>query len=224
VAARRTPASNPIQLAYSLPVPVGRHGVAEVEVRVSTRRRKSSEAHLEAGKVVVVVPAQLSVAERERVAARLALRVLDHGRRRSGAISDSALERRAGELADRHLGGVRPSSVRFVTNQMRRWGSCTPSTGEIRISSRLRAMPEWVLDAVLVHELAHLIEPSHSPRFRALCSRYPRQAEADAYLLGFEHGASTAPMPLGPVPSEAWEAPEGSCGDEEVHGARTWPN
>jgi predicted metal-dependent hydrolase len=223
VAVRRTPASNPIQLAYSLPVPVGRHGVAEVEVRVSTRRRKSSEAHLEAGKVVVVVPAGLPVAERDRVAARLALRVLDHGRRRSSALSDSGLERRAGELADRHLGGVRPTSVRFVTNQMRRWGSCSPSTGEIRISSRLRTMPEWVLDAVLVHELAHLIEASHSPRFRALCSRYPRQAEADAYLLGFEHGASTAPMPLGPLPAEGWEAPVGSCEGEEHHGARTWP-
>lgn len=206
-----------IQLAYSIPVPVGRGGVAKVEIRVSTRRRRSSAAHLEAGKVVVVVPAQLSVAEREDVAARLALRVLDQGRRRSAAVSDSELERRAHELADRYLDGVRPSSVRFVTNQMRRWGSCTPSSGAVRISSRLRAMPDWVLDAVLVHELAHLLEPSHSARFRALCATYPRQPEADAYLLGFEHGASTASMPLGPVPSEGWGAAS-TCSEPEPGG------
>lgn len=193
-----------IRLAYSIPVPLGPSGVAEVEIRVSARRRKSSQAHLESGKVVVVVPSAMTVREREEVAARLALRMLEHGRRRPVA-GDAALERRAHELADRYLGGVRPRSVRWVTNQARRWGSCTPATGAIRLSSRLQNVPEWVLDAVLVHELAHLIEASHSARFRALCNRHPRQAEADAFLLGFEHGASTAAMPLGPLPELGWD-------------------
>ena len=202
-----------IRLAYSIPISLGPGGVAEVEIRVSTRRRKSSEAHLEEGRVVVVVPAALSVKDREDVAARLALRVLDHGRRgRVG--SDSDLEERARRLADRYLDGVRPSSIRFVTNQARRWGSCTPVTGTIRLSSRLRTMPEFVLDAVIVHELAHLIEPSHSARFRALCGRHPRQVEGDAFLLGFEHGASTASMPLGPLPELGW----GEGGHEGANG------
>lgn len=196
-------ASRNIRLAYSIPVPLGPGGVAEVEIRVSSRRRKSSQAHLESGKVVVVVPAAMTAREREEVAARLALRVLEHGRRRPLA-GDSELERRAHDLADRYLGGVRPHSVRWVTNQARRWGSCTPVTGTIRLSSRLQNVPLWVLDAVLVHELAHLIEASHSSRFRALCDRHPRQAEADAFLLGFEHGASTAAMPLGPLPELGW--------------------
>ncbi len=201
----RAPAAQRIQLAYSIPVPLGQSGVAHVEIRVSNRRRKTSQAHLEAGKVVVVVPALMSVAEREDVAARLALRVLDQSRRRHVS-SDRDLERRAHDLADRYLDGVRPTSVRFVTNQVRRWGSCTPSTGAVRISSRLSTMPDWVLDAVIVHELAHLLEPSHSGAFRALCDRYPREAEADAYLLGYEHGANTAGMPLGPLPEEPWGA------------------
>jgi predicted metal-dependent hydrolase len=192
-----------IQLAYSIPVPLGQSGVANVEIRVSNRRRKTSQAHLEAGKVVVVVPALLTVAEREEMAARLARRVLDQSRRRH-VTSDRDLERRAHDLADRYLDGVRPTSVRYVTNQVRRWGSCTPATGDIRLSARLRTMPDWVLDAVLVHELAHLVEASHSRAFRALCARYPRQAEADAYLLGYEHGATTAGMPFGPLPEEPW--------------------
>ncbi len=60
-----------------------------------------------------------------------------------------------------------PATVRWVDNMTMRWGSCTPADGTIRISSRLRAMPTWVLDYVLVHELAHLIAPGHDRRFWA---------------------------------------------------------
>ncbi|MHB8246539.1 MAG: M48 metallopeptidase family protein [Acidimicrobiales bacterium] len=200
---RRSQPSPHIQLAYSIPVPLGQDGVAKVEIRVSNRRAKSSQAHLENGKVVVVVPSRMTVADREEVAARLALRMLDPSKRRRIA-SDRDLERRAHQLADRYLDGVRPASIRWVTNQARRWGSCTPSTGTIRLSSRLRSVPDWVLDAVIVHELAHLLEASHSRYFNALVERYERHCEADAYLLGFEHGASTGSMPLGPLPEQSW--------------------
>jgi len=96
------------------------------------------------------------------------------------------------------------TSLRWVTNQARRWGSCTPSTGAIRLSSRLRVVPDWVLDAVIVHELAHLHEASHSAEFKVLCERYPRLAEAEAYLLGFEHGGTLASTLLAPPPEHAW--------------------
>ncbi|MHB1989005.1 MAG: M48 metallopeptidase family protein [Acidimicrobiales bacterium] len=200
-------ASQRIQLAYSIPVRLGPSGHATVEIRVSHRRTRSSQAHLEAGKVVVVVPSGLTAPEREAVAARLARRMLDHSTGRQVA-SDHDLERRAWELGDRYLDGVRPTSIRWVNNQARRWGSCSPSKGTIRLSSRLRSVPSWVLDAVIVHELAHLIEASHSLEFKELSARYPRSSEADAYLLGFEHGASTASMPLGPLPEESWDTEE----------------
>lgn len=198
------------RLAYSIPVPLGSAGVAEVEIRVSERRRKSSQAHLEAGRIVVVVPSRMSVADREEVATRLAHRMLDHAK--GVHSSDEELKRRAHELGRRYLDGVRPSSIRWVSNQTRRWGSCTPGTGAIRLSVRLRTVPDWVLDAVIVHELAHLIEPSHGTRFRALCGRFSRSAEADAFLLGFEHGASTAGMPLGPLPQESWSSEDAELG------------
>jgi hypothetical protein len=73
-----------------------------------------------------------------------------------------------------------------VDNQHRRWGSCTPADRSIRLSSRLRSMPEYVVDYVLVHELAHLIEPSHDPRFWALVARYPRAERARGFLEGVE--------------------------------------
>ena len=45
-----------------------------------------------------------------------------------------------------------------------------------------------MLDAVIVHELAHLIEPNHSSRFDELERRYPRRAEADVFLEGYALG------------------------------------
>ncbi|MGO9559344.1 MAG: M48 family metallopeptidase [Acidimicrobiales bacterium] len=191
------------QLAYSIPVSLGASAFANVEIRVSRRRKRTSQAHLEAGKVVVVVPASMTVVDREEVATRLALRMLGQSKGRRVS-SDSDLERRAAQLGDRYLAGVRPTSIRWVTNQARRWGSCSPSSGAIRLSSRLRAVPDWVVDAVIVHELAHLLEASHSAEFKILCERYPRLAEAEAYLLGFEQGGTLASTLLAPPPEHAW--------------------
>lgn len=173
-------------LAYAIPVRVGPEALASVEVRESSRRKKSAQAHVERDKIVVVVPVGMDPADRDELATRLALRLLSPSKRR--VESDADLERRAAELADLYLDGVRPTSIRWVSNQERRWGSCTPSTGAIRLSSRMKNFPDWVLDSVVVHELAHLLDASHSPAFRALTARYPRAAEADAWLSGFEHG------------------------------------
>ena len=51
-----------------------------------------------------------------------------------------------------------------------------------------------MLDAVLVHELAHLVHPDHSAAFHALADRYERQAEASVFLDGFALGLE-APAP-----------------------------
>lgn len=109
-------------------------------------------------------------------------------RRPSGADSDSELLARARTLASTWLDGeVEPREVVWSTRQQRRWGSCTPSTGRIRISSEVAAMPGWVLDGVLVHELVHLKHSDHSAAFHAMANRYPRQQEAMAFLNGVSH-------------------------------------
>jgi glycosyltransferase involved in cell wall biosynthesis len=79
-----------------------------------------------------------------------------------------------------------PAAVRWVDNQNRRWGSCTPEDRTIRLSRRLAAMPDYVIDYVLLHELAHLVEPGHGPAFRALMARYPMLERAEGYLEGVE--------------------------------------
>jgi predicted metal-dependent hydrolase len=159
---------------------------SDVEVRVSTRRKKTAGAHWEGDRIVVVVPSHLRGSERDQMVEHLARRLARH--RPHLHSSDEHLEERARALGLTYLDGVVPASIRWSSAQTARWGSCTVSTREIRISERLRTAPPWVLDAVIVHELAHLLEPSHSPRFRELESRYPRRHDADLFLEGYHLG------------------------------------
>jgi predicted metal-dependent hydrolase len=155
-----------------------------VEVRRSRRRRKTVTAYREGDRTVVLIPARFTQSqEREWVGRMLARLSAQERRRRPG---DGALLQRAVGLSDRYLGGLaRPSRVVWVGNQNSRWGSCTPADGSIRLSTRLQGMPGWVIDYVLLHELAHLIQAGHGPRFWSLLESYPRTDRARGFLEGF---------------------------------------
>ena len=100
------------------------------------------------------------------------------------------------ELSDRYLGGLAtPESVRWVDNQNSRWGSCTPGDRTIRLSARLQGMPQWVIDYVLIHELAHLLEPGHDAKFWSWVDRYPKAERAKGYLLGWSAAAHVESPP-----------------------------
>lgn len=112
---------------------------------------------------------------------------------------EAELASRAAELSTRYLGGrAVPISVRWVNNQGARWGSCTPADRSIRLSDRLRGMPDFVIDYVLLHELAHLIEPNHGAGFWKLLESFPKLERARGYLDGFA-AASHAPGESGPA-------------------------
>ncbi|GAA4678870.1 M48 family metallopeptidase [Nocardioides nanhaiensis] len=166
----------------------------EVEVRRSKRRRRTVSAYREGGKIVVLVPASLSRREEaEWVEAMVARIEKAEARARP---SDDDLARRATALSERHLCGLAvPSSVRWVGNQNTRWGSCTPGDRTIRLSERLQSMPSWVIDYVLVHELAHLLEPGHDAAFWSWVDRYPHAEKAKGYLLGWSAAARLEPPP-----------------------------
>lgn len=139
---------------------------------------------------MVLIPASFSRSEErtwvDRMVAKLETRER-RGRRALGG--DEELMVRARALSTAYLDGVLPASVRWVDNQNRRWGSCTPADRTIRLSSRLRAMPEYVVDYVLVHELAHLHRPAHDQAFWALVERYPKAERALGYLEAVEAGS-----------------------------------
>ena len=161
----------------------------EVEVRISARRKKTSEAKWVGGRIVVSVPAHLDFESRQKTIDWLVERLLARHHPES-RLGDDELLARAIALSDRYLVGARPASVRWVTNQTARWGSCSYHSGDIRVSHRLRVVPEWVLDSVLVHEVAHLTHPDHSPAFHRLAGGYPRHGEAGLFLAGYGLGLS----------------------------------
>src|SRR5215216_1597638 len=136
-----------------------------VRVVRSPRRRKTVTAYRQGETVVVLLPARMS-------------------RREEDHWVEAMLERLARMLARRYLQGmVEPRSVRWVGNMRARYGSCTPDDGTIRLSDRLAPWPPWVRDYVLVHELAHLAVPDHSPAFWRLVDRYPLSERARGFLI-----------------------------------------
>ncbi|NYD41047.1 M48 family metallopeptidase [Nocardioides panaciterrulae] len=171
-------------------------GRPEVEVRRSKRRRRTVSAYRDGDRIVVMIPASLSRAEEAEWVQTMLTR-LERSEQRSRP-SDADLRQRARALSDKYLGGLAtPESVRWVDNQKSRWGSCTPGDRTIRLSARLRGMPAWVIDYVIVHELAHLLEPGHDDRFWAWVDRYPQAERAKGYLLGWSAAAHLEPPPSG---------------------------
>ena len=107
---------------------------------------------------------------------------------------DGLMERALMSLSDRYRMECRRLRCAGSPTRHTRWGSCSWHTGEIRISHRLRHVPEWVLDAVLVHELAHLRHPNHSPAFHAFANRFPRHKDAGIFLAGYGLGMVDRPL------------------------------
>lgn len=148
-----------------------------VDVIRSKRRKRTLSARLIDGRLEVRVPAGMDPDEE----ARLVDDLLSRARRKiSSATVD--LRRRANELAVKYR-LPKPASIEWSSRQMKRWGSCTPDAGRIRISERLADMPPWVLDSVLVHELAHLEVSGHGPAFQELIDRYELTERATGYLI-----------------------------------------
>lgn len=173
------------------PVTVGAMADAPYEIRRSRRRTRTMSAFREAGRVVVVVPEHLTTLQQRELVPDLVERFLAKERRRAAPRGDDELTRRAHRLFEAHIApvvGHPPPAfgVRWVGNQQARWGSCTPSTGEIRISERLRDFPAWVVDYVLLHEAAHLVEREHNERFWSLVNAYPLSERARGFLEGVD--------------------------------------
>lgn len=151
----------------------------------SARRTRTVQARIVGGVAEIRIPARMTEAQ-ERAAVEEMLAKLERPSARSPR-SDDALLARAEALNAQLLDGrATVSSIRWVSNQRTRWGSCTTATGEIRISDRLQQVPDYVLDAVIVHELVHTCIPGHSAEFWAWADRAPQAERAKGYLEAYQ--------------------------------------
>lgn len=158
--------------------------VPPVEIVRSARRKRTIQASFVEGRIRVLVPAGLKPEEERMHVERMVARLT---RKRELHSVDLAV--RAQRLAQKYHLPV-PARIEWSDRQLERWGSCTFSDQSVRISSRLVNMPAWVLDYVIVHELAHLAVPRHSPAFNALVARYELGERAEGYLI-----AKSEPVP-----------------------------
>ena len=149
----------------------------KIEMKRGTARRRRVEGVLRGDTLVVSYPPRMSKADavpiahelRERMERRIARERID-------------LPARARKLA-RTYGLPRPKCVEWSDRQLGRWGSCSPSEKSIRLSSRLSDYPDWVIDYVLMHELAHLVHADHSAAFHGVVAQYPKTERAIGYLI-----------------------------------------
>lgn len=152
-----------------------------VEVVRSKRRKKTSEAHLVGSILKIKIPNAMTKAEEVEVVEYFVDKFeLKHGAERID------LTDRANKLARRY-GLEQPSMIRWVSNQNQRWGSCSPDEKVVRLSDKLVPFPEWVIDYVIVHELAHLSHGGHDKNFWALVNQYPKTERARGYLIAMAH-------------------------------------
>lgn len=198
------PAATPLRTADGAPV----------EVRRSARRRRTVAAFWENGTAVVAIPASFSRTQEREWVHRMLEKLRLQGERGAGRRrprSDAALAAHAAELSEKYLGGrAVPSSVRWVGNQNSRWGSATPSDGTIRLSDKLQPMPQWVIDYVLLHELAHLLVAGHNAAFWRLLEAYPETQRAKAFLEGVSFATSHGLTPDDADGSGHDETPDGT--------------
>ncbi|MDP9464780.1 MAG: M48 family metallopeptidase [Actinomycetota bacterium] len=148
-----------------------------VEVTRSTRRRKTVGAHMVGGVLRIALPSWMSRTDEAHWVREMSGRF-----QRKMSADRLRLGERADALARRY-DLPRPGSIRWADDMRSRWGSCTPSQRSIRISTHLAAFPDWVVDYVIVHELAHLEVVGHSDEFWRLVYRYPKAERAIGYLI-----------------------------------------
>ncbi len=156
-----------------------------VEIKRSRKRRKTVNAQIKDGVLVVQAPAAMSDRELEPIIAKLRKRL--EAKLVVTPQTNAELEKRAKQLNKKYFNGrLQWEELKYVTNQNKRYGSCSPTQRKIRLNHRLASMPEFVRDYVIVHELAHLEQANHGPKFWELVYNYPLTERARGYLMAVD--------------------------------------
>ena len=154
----------------------------EIEVVKSKNRRKTISARLVNNIIRIQAPAAIPEEKLDEIIATFKRRF--EKRTLKKELKKENLFEIAQRLNHKYFDGkIQFDSIEYTANQDRLFGSCNYRTKNLRISHRLARMPQWVRDYVIVHELAHILQPNHSKAFWKLVNRYELTERARGFLM-----------------------------------------
>jgi hypothetical protein len=160
----------------------------EIKIVRSSRRRRSVSARLANNLLLINAPLMLSQERLDRIIDDFKLKFA-RKKLKAGLDKEYSLRDLADELNNKYFSNqLKIGLVEYAINQNSRFGCCNYRTGKIRISHKIGLMPAWVRKYVLIHEMAHLIEPNHSRAFWDIVSRYKLTERARGYLMAVGSG------------------------------------
>jgi len=155
----------------------------EVKIIRSSKRMRTVSARMVNDLLVVHAPAALSRERLQKIVSDFKLRFerkkLKEELDRKQDLVDIAARLNAKYFENR----LKINSIEYVTDQNSKFGCCNYRDATIRISHKIGFMPHWVRDYVVIHEMAHLLEPNHSSAFWKIVRRYKLSERARGYLL-----------------------------------------
>lgn len=155
----------------------------EVKIIRSPRRRRTVSARLVKDVLLVSAPVFMPRERLEKMVANFKER-FQRKRLKEELNQKEDLASVAQRLNERYFENkLNVKAIEYSINQNSKFGCCNYRTGHIRVSHRLGLMPAWVRDYVIVHELAHLLQPNHSRAFWDIVSRYELSERAKGYLM-----------------------------------------
>ncbi|KKL95313.1 hypothetical protein LCGC14_1855900 [marine sediment metagenome] len=155
----------------------------KVEVKRSKRRKRTISARLDGDIMYVYAPVDTPEKELHKIIKTFEKRFARRNLKRK-LNRQHDLREVFSKLNKIYFDGkIRIESIEYVTNQQRRCGSCNYKKKTIRISHYLAHMPEWVRDYVIIHEVAHILEPNHSKAFWDIVYRYKLVERARGFLI-----------------------------------------
>jgi predicted metal-dependent hydrolase len=155
----------------------------EVKIIRSRRRKRTISARMVKDTLLVSAPLMLSQERLDKIIADFEVKFEKKKLKRELDSKQNLIDI-ARKLNEKYFANkLQINSIEYVTDQNSKYGCCNFRDGRIRVSHKVGLMPEWVRDYVIVHEMAHLIEPNHSTAFWEIVSRYKLTERARGYLM-----------------------------------------
>jgi len=155
----------------------------EVKIIRSQRRRRTVSARLVNDLLLISAPFMFPQERLDKMVSDFKLK-FSRRKLRAKLDKEKNLLALASALNEKYFDNkLKIESIEYSTNQNSRFGCCNYRTAKIRISHKIGLLPQWVRRYVLIHEMAHLIEPNHSRAFWDIVYRYKLTERARGYLM-----------------------------------------